>query len=343
MKDSAMPVKSLSDIRAIEAVPLIKRELPGSTYIALVESANRTPDRRALTFFLSAERLGKTHVWTYDELISDVTRAANLFASLGITADRPAAFVLPNLPETHFAIWGGEAAGAALAVSPMLEPTQIANLLRSARASVLVTLAPALNAKAWPALARELSSLPDLKAIALVDMAEYLAGEPREAARASVDAAASGLRLKVVNFRDAMREQPSDRLASGREICVNDVSSYVCTGGTTGAPKIAVRTHRNEVFDAWAALQTLEGDPSPRTILCGLPLFHVNGQLVTGLQRGCGATMSCWPRPRATAQRASSRASGRLSPASASRHFPACRRSIRRYWKRRSAATTSLA
>ena len=279
-----MAVKNLSDIAAIEAVPLIERGLPESTYAALAASAKRAPDRMALTFFLSAERLDETHVWTYAELIADVTRAANLFASLGIAADRPAAFVLPNLPETHFTIWGGEAAGAALAINPMLEPKQIADLMRSARASVLVTLAPALNAKAWPALARELPSLPDLKAIAFVDMADYLDEEFRQAARASIQAAASGLSLKVVNFRDAMRAQPSDRLVTGREIRGADVSSYVCTGGTTGSPKIAVRTHRNEVFDAWAASSLTETDGSPRTVLCGLPLFHVNGQLVTGLQ-----------------------------------------------------------
>ena len=279
-----MAVKNLSDIAAIEAVPLIERGLPESTYAALAASAKRAPDRMALTFFLSAERLDETHVWTYAELIADVTRAANLFASLGIAADSPAAFVLPNLPETHFTIWGGEAAGAALAINPMLEPKQIADLMRSARASVLVTLAPALNAKAWPALARELPSLPDLKAIAFVDMADYLDEEFRQAARASIKAVASGLSLKVVNFRDAMRAQPSDRLVTGREIRAGDVSSYVCTGGTTGSPKIAVRTHRNEVFDAWAASSLTETDGSPRTVLCGLPLFHVNGQLVTGLQ-----------------------------------------------------------
>ena len=156
-----MAVRNLSDIAAIEAVPLIERDLPESTYAALVASAKRTPNATALTFFRSADRLDDTHVWTYAELVADVTRAANVFAALGVATDRPVAFVLPNLPETHFTIWGGEAAGAALAINPMLEPKQIADLLRSARASVLVTLAPALNAKAWPDLAAELASLPD--------------------------------------------------------------------------------------------------------------------------------------------------------------------------------------
>ena len=279
-----MAVKSLTDIRAIEAVPLIERGLPESTYAALSTSAKRVPDNTALTFFFSAESLDETHSWTYAELIRDVTRAANLFVSLGVTSDGPAAVVLPNLPETHFAIWGGEAAGAALAANPMLEPKQIADLMRAARASVLVTLAPALNAKAWPGLASEMASLPDLKTIAFVDMADYLDEQFRQAARVSVQAAASGLSLKVVNFRGAMRGQPSERLVTGREIRGADVSSYVCTGGTTGSPKIAVRTHRNEVFDAWAASNLTETDGAPRTVLCGLPLFHVNGQLVTGLQ-----------------------------------------------------------
>ena len=81
-----------------------------------------------------------------------------------------------------------------------------------------------------------------------------------------------------------MREQPSDRLIPPRTIKADDISSYFCTGGTTGAPKIAVRTHRNEVFDSWAVSKATETDGSPGTVLCGLPLFHVNGQLVTGLQ-----------------------------------------------------------
>ena len=124
-----------------------------------------------------------------------------------------------------------------------------------------------------------------MTAIAFADMADYLDGEERGAARGSIEEARAARSLKVVNFRDAMREQPSDRLVPGREINADDISSYFCTGGTTGAPKIAVRTHRNEVFDAWAVSQDDENLKRRRDrLLCGLPLFHVNGQFVTGLQ-----------------------------------------------------------
>ena len=64
----------------------------------------------------------------------------------------------------------------------------------------------------------------------------------------------------------------------------SDLSSYFCTGGTTGLPKIAMRTHFSEVFDAWAMQVYTHGASAPAgTVFCGLPLFHVNGQLVTGL------------------------------------------------------------
>jgi hypothetical protein len=79
-----MAVRNLSDIAAIEAVPLIERNLPQSTYAALVASAKRTPDAKALTFLPSADHLDETHVWSYGELVADVTRAANLFAALGV-------------------------------------------------------------------------------------------------------------------------------------------------------------------------------------------------------------------------------------------------------------------
>jgi acyl-CoA synthetase (AMP-forming)/AMP-acid ligase II len=102
--------------------------------------------------------------------------------------------------------------------------------------------------------------------------------QKRQASSASVEAAAVGSRVKAVNLRQAMREQPSRPSARPRDTRRAHIF-YVCTGGTTGAPKIAVRTHRSEVFDAWAVTQVMATDEAPRTILCGLPLFHVNGQL----------------------------------------------------------------
>jgi len=275
-----MPIRSFADVQVFEAEPLARRALPRSTYDALVASARRWPEAKALSFFLTADTYDRTFAWTYAELLADVTRAANLFHSLGVDADHPVCLVLPNLPETHFTIWGGEAAGVVLTINPLFEPAQIRDLLRAARVRVLVTLGPSSFTDLWTRLVPQLSDLPDLRTIALVDLSVY---RPADLAAPSFRSAQSISGIEMVDFGAAMRAQPADRLVEPRTITEGTPSSYFCTGGTTGAPKIAIRTHGNEVFDAWAAAQFIEASDGPRTVFCGLPLFHVNAQLVTGL------------------------------------------------------------
>ena len=124
-----MPIRNVAELQAFEAEPLADRGLPASTYEALSRSANSWPDAKALSFFLTADAYDRAFSWTYAELREEVTQAANLFHQLGVDEDQPVAFVVPNLPETHFAIWGGEAAGVALAINPLFEPAQIRELL----------------------------------------------------------------------------------------------------------------------------------------------------------------------------------------------------------------------
>jgi len=62
------------------------------------------------------------------------------------------------------------------------------------------------------------------------------------------------------------------------------ITSCSSTCGTTGLPKIAMRRHGNEVANAWSAGQFLGDSIGPgKTMFCGLPLFHVNAVLATGL------------------------------------------------------------
>ena len=79
--------------------------------------------------------------WSYESFFARITATANFFHSLGVGKDDVVAFVLPNLPETHLTIWGGEAAGIVFAINPLLGPAAIGELLRAAEAKVLVTLA----------------------------------------------------------------------------------------------------------------------------------------------------------------------------------------------------------
>jgi len=271
-----MTIRSLSDIETMEATPLAARNLPTSTYVAIASAATRTPDAKALTYIPEAKRFERSFTWTYSELLAEITRAANAFHAFGVTSQNPVAYVMPNLPETHFTIWGGEAAGVAMAINPLLEPAQIAHLLRTVRARVLVTVAPN-SADAWDSMLGSLANLPDLKVVALAEPGQYREGAARDLPTAP------GRDFRIVRLSDAMAEQPADRLLIDRALKPDDVSSQFCTGGTTGLPKIAIRTHRAEVFDAWAVGRMLGAKAGQRTFFCGLPLFHVNAQLVTGL------------------------------------------------------------
>jgi len=271
-------IASLADVQAIEnRCPTLAQ----STYEVIGATARARPKARALSFFLRSEDCARAEVLDYETLFGQITATANFFHELGVCKDDVVAFVLPNLPETHLTIWGGQAAGIVLAINPLLEPAAIAELLCAGGARVLVTLAPFPGVDLWERLQPVLGNVSGLRDVVLVDLAHHVHGiEGFAGPRAAVP---SG--VNVHRFAESVRRQPRDRLLSGRMIRSGDVSSYFCTGGTTGTPKIAMRTHGNEVANAWSSRQVLgERANGPRTIFCGLPLFHVNAVLVTGLE-----------------------------------------------------------
>ncbi|MFS2092733.1 acyl-CoA synthetase [Pseudomonas sp. Pseusp11] len=279
-----MTVQTLSDIESLERVPFSERGLASSTYEALRQAAKCTPRAPALSFFANAADFKRTCEWNYSQLFADITRAANAFHDLGIKPGEVLAFILPNLPETHFTIWGGEAAGIVMAINPLLEAKQMAGLLNAAKASVVVTLAPTPGSDLWPKLASQLDQLLAVRSVVWVSMEPYVA----EPVRGILQAMALKERdlhsgIAIHDWLSLMNTQPHTHLISGRQIRQDECSSYICTGGTTGLPKIAARTHGSEVFNAWAMAAHMQPRTSGQVIFCGLPLFHVNGQMVTGL------------------------------------------------------------
>jgi fatty-acyl-CoA synthase len=276
MRESMSGIASMADVLALETEHA--GLLPKSTYEMIGVAASAYPNAPALSFFRRIEDHSRPEVWNYATLFDRITATANLLHELGVGSDDVVAFVLPNLPQTHLAMWGGQAAGIAFAINPMLEPTAIAELLNAGEAKVLITLAPFAGMDLWSKLRPMLGRVRSLRHVVLVDLAGQAGGS------ASPDVREGAAQLGVHDFARSLQRQPADRLISGRVIRPDDRSSYFCTGGTTGAPKIAMRTHANEVANAWSTGQFLgEGISAGKTLFCGLPLFHVNGVLVTGL------------------------------------------------------------
>ncbi|NPT43525.1 acyl-CoA synthetase [Paraburkholderia sp. 1N] len=288
-------IANMADVLAIEAQGQ-PADLPSSTYEMICRGAAINPLAPALSFFATADDHRDAECWTYSELVRDVTRTANMFARLGAQRDSVVAYVLPNLPETHFVIWGGEAAGIVCAINPLLEGEAIGELLNASGASVLVTLAPFPGTDLWQKVQAVLRKVPCLQHLVLVNPADRMPGEKGFAARMLQRGECSKLHgpggihgavpthVGIHDFSTAVARESGVALSGTRRMSIDDVSSFFCTGGTTGLPKIAIRRHGNEVANAWNAAQFFGESIGPgKTIFCGLPLFHVNAVLVTGL------------------------------------------------------------
>ncbi|MFN9525330.1 MAG: acyl-CoA synthetase [Pseudomonadaceae bacterium] len=271
-------IRTLQDIEQIESTPLSDRDLPSSTFELIRRTAQTSPEAAALSFILQGTGEETPLRLNYAELLGKITQTANAFHRLGLRPGKAVSFLLPNLPQTHYTIWGGEAAGIVNAINPLLDPEHIAELIHASNSELLVTLAPFPGTELWDKVDALRDQLPELKAILCVDMANLLPEPQRSALKAQRGLLPEG----VLDFDETIAACPADHLESGRVITADDIASYFHTGGTTGTPKLAPHSHGNEVAMAYSMnLVTRVGVGD--VTLCGLPLFHVNGVIVTGL------------------------------------------------------------
>lgn len=283
-----IPGGAVGDLRDVQSIEMALPELPmsvGNTYELLERGLTRAGDDLALSFFPRTEDFRRPFVWTHRQWLASITRTANLFRQLGIGRKDVVAFVLPNLPETHWVIWGGEAAGTVFAVNPLLEPAMTLELLKTVAPKLIVTLAPTPGTDLWQKISSIAPQVPGLRAILTISPTRYLRGPTGLVASAlAVWQRPSRIgRVPVLNFHAEMKKAPEDRLMFERP-SLDDIASYFCTGGTTGMPKIAVRTHRTEVANALQLRMNFGAETGPGdSYFCGLPLFHVNAQIGTGL------------------------------------------------------------
>lgn len=288
-----MKIASLSDIERIEKdLPLDQVINADNTYAAIANSAKQRPDHTALSFFLTGDAHQKAANISYAELLKKITQTANMLDRLGLKEDDVVAYILPNLPETHYVIWGGEAKCRILAINPLLESSQIQSLLNSAKAKVLVTMNPMPKMDLWQKVEQILPNLDTIQTVIGVDIAHYVQGASGLVAKVLQSVKKHGIslpnnpnnKLQYIDFLSAIKKANGDSLDFKRTFTKDTISSLFCTGGTTGLPKIAFRTHRNELVNATSVLYAAPGMLDiGKTILCGLPLFHVNATLITGL------------------------------------------------------------
>jgi fatty-acyl-CoA synthase len=274
--------RTLADILAFEQTPWQDSLPDQNTYDLLCHACERHPDNVALRFVLDAEPDAAQFTVDYRTLKERVTQAANAFHRAGIVPGKAVTLLLPNLPATHYALLGAQAAGIASPVNPMLEVEQIASIVAETGAEALVAFAPGPDSALWDKAVAVVDRCPSIRTLFVAGIDAYVDDATRGLLNQLAATAKRPWRddVRLVRFDEAMQAERADALASGRRIEPGDICSYFHTGGTTGVPKVAMHSHLNEAFVA-AMLKVIV--PGPNVILCGLPLFHVNGAMVTGL------------------------------------------------------------
>ncbi len=267
---------TMAEIEAFEQTPFADRDLPANTFELIRRGGGDDLDRPALTFFLDPNRYDKAVTFSYRQLLAKITQTANLLHDVGIRPGDVVSMLMPNMPETFFSILGGEMGGIINPINPMLDVPTIADIMNAAEAKALIALGPFPATDLWDKAETVRAHVPTLKTIICVDLMTYLGrhGTP--------DIPDDGSGQRILDFHTALAQQPDDRLLSGRDVKPEDVCAYFHTGGTTGTPKLAVHTHAMEVADAWMSAECI-GTEGSQVYLCGLPLFHVNAVVVTGL------------------------------------------------------------
>jgi fatty-acyl-CoA synthase len=259
---------------------------PESTYQLLLDAARTWPEGIATQWIPDPAAYTSCLAWTFADLASIVTQIANGLASLGVR--RPDAVTLcgPNTSMLFAATLAAQAAGIAAPVNPALAGERIAELIRRTGSRILVAAGPELDPQLWERLvvvARE------------ARMNAMLAVRP-DGATGRPPRLPDGGAVPVAYLDDLIAGQPRAGLTGTSPPAAEDLAAFVHTGGTTGAPKIAAHTHANQLAGGWGIAESSGLGPG-EAMLGGLPLFHVNALIVTGIAPLFGGARVVWPGP----------------------------------------------
>jgi fatty-acyl-CoA synthase len=273
---------------------------PESTYRLLLDAAEAWPDGIATQWIPDPADHTRCLDWTYAELAGTVTRIANALTVLGVRRQDVVTLSSVNTSTLYAATLAAQAVGIAAPVNPALSSERIAELVRRTGSRVLVAAGPELDPQLWQRLL-EVARQAGMTAV-LALRADGAHGDPPalgltgDAPAAGTPDTPNGRGPFVAYLDDVIAGQPADHLAGADPPKAGDLAAFVHTGGTTGAPKVAAHTHANQLACGRGIAES-SGLAPGEAMLGGLPLFHVNALIVTGIAPMFGGARVVWPGP----------------------------------------------
>ena len=253
------------------------RDLPVTTYGLLSQTAGKFPSRNAVTYQLMSGPTDKCETFLWSELKDKTTQVANMLRELGVGETDVVAYLLPNTNETVLTYLGGQVAGIVNPINPLLEPEQIAAILRETNAKVLVTLRAFPKTDVSQKAADAVALAPNVHTVLEVDLHRYLTGIKKLIVPLIRPKTTVTHDAKVLNFSAEMNRQ-STTLAF-EDSTVDRVAAFFHTGGTTGMPKVAQHKYSGIVYNGWLGARLLFTEEDVQ--ICPLPMFHVFAAIVS--------------------------------------------------------------
>lgn len=267
-----MTFATLADSRSIQGeMPWEERPLPKTIYQMLSGTAQKFPQRPAVSYQLLAGATDKSETLSWQALHDQVVQAANLFRDLGVGEKDVVAVIMPNATETTVALLGGMIAGIVNPINPLLEPEQISAILRETKAKVVVTLKAFPQTDVGQKAKEAVRHAPGVHTVLEVDLGRYLT-PPKKWLIPLVRPANKGkVHADYKSFNREMNKQP--KTLQFADAAGDRVAAYFHTGGTTGMPKVAQHLYSGMVYNGWLGGELLFDEND--SVMCPLPLFHV--------------------------------------------------------------------
>jgi long-chain acyl-CoA synthetase len=263
-----------------EGVP-VTVDVPEYPLQQLVSNAAReAPDRIAMRMILKYLSLGLViqSRFTYRQLDEASSQFAAALHGLGIGKGDRVALMLPNIPQYVIAYYGTLKAGAIIVnTNPTYTPRELRHQLEDSEARAIVMLSGTYGRLA------QIREHTSIEHVIIADVQDTL-GWPFKSL------VAKQLRAKgtvtdvpdasdIHDFSSLLKQYPAQ--PPQVDFDMEDVALFQYSGGTTGAPKAAMLTHRNLVGNAkQMVVWFTRVEHGKETFLGALPFFHVYGMTV---------------------------------------------------------------